>query len=91
MASIIDFDFGSRQYAGIFIQEVQDFKKCVDYLEIRPDIDAGRIAYYGMSWGGVLGAVIPAVEERLKAVVLLGGGFQGKYRPKPIRSIMSPG
>jgi dienelactone hydrolase len=82
MASVLDYDFNSRQYTGIFIQEVQDFKRCVDYLEARPDIDPERIAYYGMSWGGVLGAIIPAVEERLKAVVLVGGGFQGNYRPE---------
>ena len=82
MARLIDFDYGSRQYTALFIQEVQDFKRSLDYLETRPDIDAERIAYYGMSWGGVLGAIIPAVEERLKAVVLVAGGFQEKFRPE---------
>ena len=38
-------------------------------------IDSKKIAYYGMSWGAMLGAIIPAVEERLEASVLLGGGF----------------
>jgi len=28
-----------------------------------------------MSWGGFLGAIVPAIEERLKASVLLGGGI----------------
>jgi dipeptidyl aminopeptidase/acylaminoacyl peptidase len=33
-----------------------------------------------MSWGACNGAIIPAVEERLKASVLLGGGFSGDAR-----------
>jgi dienelactone hydrolase len=82
LAMVIDTDMASRQYAALLVQEVQDFKRCLDYLETRPDIDAGRIAYYGMSWGGFLGAIIPAVEERLKASVLLAGGICGDYRPE---------
>jgi pimeloyl-ACP methyl ester carboxylesterase len=35
-----------------------------------------------MSWGGLLGAIIPAVEERLKASVLVGGGLRGRARPE---------
>jgi dienelactone hydrolase len=82
LAAIIDHDLGSRQYAALLVQEVQDFERSLDYLETRPDIDAGRIAYYGMSWGGLLGAIIPAVEVRLKASVLVAGGIIGDYRPE---------
>ncbi|MCR4410631.1 MAG: protein kinase [Candidatus Saccharicenans sp.] len=82
MAGVIDYDQGSRQYTAILIQIVQDFRRCLDYLETRPDINAEKIAFYGMSWGGVLGAIIPAVEERLKVSVLLGGGLWGNYRPE---------
>jgi dienelactone hydrolase len=67
------------------IQVVKDFKRCLDYLESRPDIDGGKVAYYGMSWGGELGAIIPAVEERLAASVLCGGGMSFSptaYRPE---------
>jgi len=35
-----------------------------------------------MSWGGDLGAIIPAVEERLKASVLLAGALSGRGRPE---------
>jgi dienelactone hydrolase len=77
--------------ADVHFQVVKDFRRSVDYLGTRPEIDTTKIAYYGMSWGGVLGAIIPAVEERLKAVVLVGGGFKISSGPKPILSIMSPG
>jgi len=82
MATILDYNTNSRQYTEILIQEVKDFKRCIDYLETRPDIDSQKIAYYGMSWGAYLGAIIPAVEGRLKASVLIGGGFGGAARPE---------
>jgi len=82
LATIIDYNMNSHQYTEVLIQEVKDFKRCIDYLETRPDIDSQKIAYYGMSWGAYLGAIIPAVEERLKASVLLGGGFGGAARPE---------
>lgn len=82
MATVIDFEMNSYQYTEIFIQEVKDFKRSLDYLETRLDIDRKKLAYYGISWGGWFGAIIPAVEERLKASVLLAGGFFGNTRPE---------
>ena len=65
----------SYAYTEFLIQIVKDFRRCIDYLETRSDIDSTKIAFYGMSWGGDLGAIIPAVENRLKASVLLAGGL----------------
>jgi serine/threonine protein kinase/dienelactone hydrolase len=65
------------------VQLVKDFTRCVDYLETRQDIDSNKLAYYGMSWGGWMGALVPAVEERLKASVVLAGGLWGRGRRRP--------
>ncbi|NWG14725.1 MAG: protein kinase [Acidobacteria bacterium] len=74
----------THRFTEYMIQVIKDFKRCVDYLETRQDIDSGRLAFYGMSWGAWMGAYIPAVEERLKASVLLGGGFDiVNPRPRP--------
>ena len=72
----------SYAYTEFTIQLVKDFKRSIDYLETREDIDADRIAYYGMSWGGILGAIIPAVEDRLKASVLLPAILHARSRPE---------
>ncbi len=72
----------SHSYTNFLIQLVKDFKRSFDYLETRQDIDTKKIAYYGMSWGGILGAIIPAVEERLKTAIVLGGGLTGRGRPE---------
>ena len=75
-------DLSSHQFADLFVQEVKDLRRSVDYLETRPDIDGRKIAYYGMSWGGSYGVYVEAVEERLKTGVLLGGSINGLGRPE---------
>ena len=61
---------------------VKDFKRSIDYLESRPDIDENKLAYYGMSWGGAFGVIFTAVEDRLRASILLSGGLYGlKVQP----------
>jgi serine/threonine protein kinase/dienelactone hydrolase len=72
----------SHQHHEWFIQHVKDFKRSVDYLETRPDIDHEKLAFYGVSRGAMHGPLIPAVEERLKASVLIGGCMQGGSRPE---------
>ena len=72
----------NRQFSEYRIKVVKDFKRCIDYLETRQDIDNKRLAYLGFSWGGMLGAIIPAVEERLKASILANGGMWCLGRPE---------
>ncbi|MCX6618564.1 MAG: hypothetical protein NTZ98_21015, partial [Acidobacteria bacterium] len=52
-----------------------DMGRTVDYLETRKDIDVTRLAYYGRSWGAVMGAILPALEPRFKGSVLVVGGL----------------
>jgi len=63
-------------YRDHVIMWSKDLGRAVDYLETRQDIQRGQVAYFGLSWGAALGAILPALEGRLKASVLLGGGFQ---------------
>jgi eukaryotic-like serine/threonine-protein kinase len=72
----------TRQYTEYFIKVVKDFRRSIDYLETRSDIDSKKLAYLGFSWGGIYGAIIPAIEERLKVSILNGGGMWGNTRPE---------
>jgi tRNA A-37 threonylcarbamoyl transferase component Bud32/dienelactone hydrolase len=54
-------------------QLVKDVARSIDYLETRADIDHGKLAYYGMSWGGRIGTIVTAVEPRFVASVLVAG------------------
>jgi eukaryotic-like serine/threonine-protein kinase len=53
----------------------KDIGRTIDYLETRNDFQKDKIAYLGWSWGGFLGGIMPAVEKRIKAVVLNVGGM----------------
>jgi len=53
----------------------KDMGRTLDYLETRPDIARDKFAYLGISWGAQMGAILPAVEPRIKAIVLVVGGF----------------
>jgi dienelactone hydrolase len=75
-------DVDSHQAVDLFVQEIKDLRRSVDYLETRSDIDGQRIAYYGMSWGAGLGPLVGAVEDRFKASVLTGGSMTGLGRPE---------
>lgn len=54
----------------------KDFGRTIDYLETRPDIIADKVGYFGWSWGGFMGGIIPAIETRIKAIVLHVGGME---------------
>ena len=53
----------------------KDLGRTIDYLETRPDIAHDKLAFDGYSWGAAMGALLPAVDERLQALVLVSPGF----------------
>ena len=55
------------------IQLIKDLQRAVDVLRARPNVDAARIAYLGISYGGAMGALFVGVERRLRAAVLVVG------------------
>jgi dienelactone hydrolase len=57
----------------LFIQAVVDLRRGIDLLSDRPDVDPKRLAYVGHSFGAQWGAILSAVDNRLKGVVLMGG------------------
>jgi dienelactone hydrolase len=78
------YGFSRRSLSAVeyLIKYVKDFKRCVDYLETRQDIDSHNLAYLGYSRGGELANIITAVEDRLKASVsILGGLYEWEILP----------
>ncbi|MDH4270571.1 MAG: protein kinase [Candidatus Aminicenantes bacterium] len=73
----------SHRYVEYLVQVVKDFKRAIDYLQSRKDIDSGRLAFMGTSWGGRLGNIIPAVEERLGASIIVIGGLSEEQKKRP--------
>ena len=65
----------------------KDLGRSIDYLETRSDIDHNKLAYEGYSWGAAMGAVLPAVEDRFKALVLINPGFFLQKQPPEVAQI----
>lgn len=56
-----------------FVQAVVDLRRGIDLLLGRPGVDPSRLAYVGHSFGAQWGAILSAVDDRVKAAVLMGG------------------
>lgn len=51
---------------------IWDIKCCIDYLETRPEVDAGRIGMMGLSQGGTMTTFAAAADPRIKAADIIG-------------------
>jgi formylglycine-generating enzyme required for sulfatase activity/cephalosporin-C deacetylase-like acetyl esterase len=65
----------TSSYRDHVIAWSKDLGRSIDYLETRPDIDSSKLAYEGLSMGAAMGSLFPAVEDRIKALVLVVPGF----------------
>jgi formylglycine-generating enzyme required for sulfatase activity/dienelactone hydrolase len=65
----------TNSYKDHVIMWVKDVSRSIDYLEARKDLDCPKLAFYGVSWGGAMGAIVPAIETRFRAVVLFVAGL----------------
>lgn len=55
------------------IQAIVDLRRGFDLLIARPDVDRARLGYVGHSFGAQFGAILTAVDRRMKAAVLAAG------------------
>ena len=54
---------------------VVDHKRVIDWLETQPDVDASKLGLFGISLGGIKGAILTPVEPRIQAAMIgLAGG-----------------
>lgn len=68
------------EYAGhehdpeLWEQAAVDVRRAVDVLIARDDVDPERIGFVGHSFGSSVGAILAAVEPRIRALVLIAPG-----------------
>jgi len=74
---------GLTIHREIFIKYCKDFRKSIDYLQTRNDIDKERLGYLGYSQGGGDGGVLLAIETRIKTAVLVVCGITTRLEILP--------
>jgi dienelactone hydrolase len=52
-------------------QQMIELRRAIDLLSARKDVDPGRIAFVGMDYGAMNGAVLASLEQRLRGYVLM--------------------
>ncbi len=62
-------------YRDHVVMWAKDYRRTLDYLSTRAEFDSTKFAYFGVSWGGLFGGLVPAVEPRIKAAVLYVAGL----------------
>jgi predicted Ser/Thr protein kinase len=75
---------GPNTARDMTVARVKDLTRVVEYIHTRPDLDANRLGYYGASLGAFNGILISAIEPRIKASVLLGGGLTRFLTPPEV-------
>ena len=63
------------------VRHATELRLGVDYLLTRPEIDSTRLAYYGFSWGAGSRLVFAGVDDRWRAIVLVGAGIDERVQP----------
>ena len=72
----------THQYTEYFTRVVKDLRRTLDYLDTRAELDHGRIAYLGVSWGAMNSPIFSAIEPRIKVNLLVVGGLDPAARPE---------
>lgn len=68
---------------SLFSYVFKDVRRTIDYLETRSDIDINKLAISGSSFGGAMASMVPAVEERLRVLVLVISGLCWEFKRMP--------
>jgi formylglycine-generating enzyme required for sulfatase activity/dienelactone hydrolase/predicted Ser/Thr protein kinase len=82
---------GPNAQHDYFIQAIKDARRAVDLLASRPDMDATRLGYFGISLGAGAGLRLLALEPPLRAAVLAACGLlRGPAPPEIDRLNFAP-
>ena len=77
-------NFGQRDACNVFFIKgmlmgvnllalnVWDALRSIEYLQLRPEVDPGRIGCVGLSYGGTMTLYTAALDERVKCAVVSG-------------------
>jgi dienelactone hydrolase len=66
---------GENAWRDRLILESKDFRRSIDYLVSRPEVDRDRLGVLGYSRGACLVPIYAVGEKRLKAAVLVSAGL----------------
>jgi eukaryotic-like serine/threonine-protein kinase len=63
------------------VRHATELRMAMDFLGTRAEIDTTRLAYLGTSWGAGSRLTFAGVDDRFRAIVLVGAGIDERVQP----------
>jgi dienelactone hydrolase len=76
----------SEEYKNTIVKIGKDFKRVIDYLETRENLDIKSLSYMGYSWGSVTSNILLAIENRVASAAIFVGGLMLQKSRREIES-----
>lgn len=70
-----------HEFRETVVQSIVDYRRAIDYLSTRAEIDTNRIGVFGYSLGGIMTFLLTGVESRIKVSVAAVTPLMGKGSP----------
>ncbi len=70
---------GKIAFRKEMVRNVTYWRRGLDYLYSRNEVDQGSIAFVGLSWGGNAGLILTAIENRYKSAAFVGVGVRPSW------------
>jgi cephalosporin-C deacetylase-like acetyl esterase len=72
---VLERDWTKGQEALAAVQMVREWRRALDLLLARPDVDPARVAYVGHSFSAGVGVRLAAIEKRIQSFVLMADPY----------------
>lgn len=81
-----DYPNDSESYKQHVIKWGKEYKRTIDYIVARKDMDAANLTYFGVSWGGYMANILLAIDDRVKSATLYVAGLCFQKSKKEVES-----
>ena len=76
----------TEEYKSTIVKIGKDFKRVIDYLETKENLDFEKLSYMGYSWGSVTSNILLAIDNRISSASIFAGGLMLQKSRKEIES-----
>jgi len=83
-----DYPNESESYKEHVIKWGKEYKRTIDYILSREDMDASNLTYHGVSWGGYMANILLAIDDRVQSATLYVAGLCFQRSKKEVESYL---
>ena len=81
-----DYPNTSESYKEHVIKWGKEYKRTIDYIESREDMEVSNLSYFGVSWGGYMANILLAIDGRVQSATLYVAGLCFQKAKKEVES-----